>query len=84
MVQEPKTQIALRGKNLTLYCRAASTSAAKMAFTWKKDSKALSLSSCQAGAKTCVRDVEHSFDGKGMEITSELVLTNLGAEDIGR
>jgi len=84
ILEEPKTQIALRGKNLTLYCRAASTSAAKMAFTWKKNSKALSPSACEAGVKTCIRDIEHSFDGKGMEITSELVLTNLGSTDIGR
>ena len=47
--QEPKTQIALRNKDLILSCRAASTSPADMTFTWKKDNKVLQLSDCESG-----------------------------------
>ena len=74
-IQEPKT---LCGKNWTLYCRAAFTSAAKMAFTWKKNSKALYPFACEAGVKTYIKIFEHSFDGKGTEIT------DLGSTDTGR
>ena len=50
---EPKSQIALRGKDLTLHCRAASTSPAPMAFVWKKDGTILELGACQTG-RSCI------------------------------
>ena len=43
---EPESQIALRGKDLTLYCRAASTSPAQMNFVWKKDGTVVEEEEC--------------------------------------
>ena len=43
---EPQSQIALRGKDLTLYCRAASTSPAQMNFVWKKDGTVVEEEEC--------------------------------------
>eukprot|EP00092_Neocalanus_flemingeri_P010605 GFUD01011424.1.p1 GENE.GFUD01011424.1~~GFUD01011424.1.p1 ORF type:complete len:1305 (-),score=340.61 GFUD01011424.1:343-4257(-) len=79
---EPETQIALRGKDLTLFCRAASTSPAPMNFVWKKDGSVLEFARCD-NDNSCIKNVAHSFDGKGMEITSELRLKNLTHVDIG-
>ena len=79
---EPESQIALRGKDLTLYCRAASTSPAQMNFVWKKDGSVVEEEECPA-PRSCVENIAHSFDGKGMEVTSELRLTNLTHLDIG-
>jgi len=79
---EPETQIALRGKDLTLFCRAASTSPAPMNFVWKKDGSVLEYAECD-NDNSCIKNIAHSFDGKGMEITSELRLKNLTHVDIG-
>ena len=79
---EPETQIALRGRDLTLYCRAASTSPATMSFVWKKDGSVLEYAECDTD-NSCIKNVMHSFGGKGMEITSELRLKNLTHVDIG-
>jgi len=79
---EPETQIALRGKDLTLFCRAASTSPAQMNFVWKKDGSVLEYAVCDDD-NSCIKNIAHSFDGKGMEITSELRLKNLTHVDIG-
>ena len=79
---EPETQIALRGKDLTLFCRAASTSPAPMNFVWKKDGSVLEYAECD-NDNSCIMNIAHSFDGKGMEITSELRLKNLTHVDIG-
>jgi Leucine-rich repeat (LRR) protein len=79
---EPETQIALRGRDLTLYCRAASTSPATMTFVWKKDGSVLEYAACD-NDNSCIKNEKHSFDGKGMEITSELRLKNLTHIDIG-
>jgi len=46
---EPKSQIALRGKNLALSCRAASTSPVPMTFVWKKDGALVELGECDHG-----------------------------------
>ena len=35
-------------------------------------------------SRRCINNIDHSFDGTGMEITSELHLTNLGHTDIGK
>ena len=63
-------------------CRAASTSPARMTFVWKKDDTILELGEC-SNSYNCIENTEHSFDGKGMEVTSELRLVNLSHHDIG-
>lgn len=39
--EEPKTQIALKGDNVTLTCKAASSSSSNVTFQWKKDNNVL-------------------------------------------
>ena len=48
ILKQPKTQITLKGDDLTLACRAASTSPADMTFEWKLNSDLISdeLPSC--------------------------------------
>ena len=55
---EPKSQIALRGKDLSLHCRAASTSPAPMTFVWKKDGTILELWECLAD-RSCIEVSSH-------------------------
>ena len=92
IIQQPETQITLKGSSLSLFCRAASTSPEEMSFSWKMDSTADSLDfgSCSGGrdrrepAKGCVSNRAHSFDGKGREVTSELRLKNMTYDDAGK
>lgn len=85
ILRHPQTQITLRGDNLTLACRAASTSPAEMTFVWKLDSDVLEHRDCdETNGGRCVKTIAHSFDGKGREITSELRLTELTYDDAGK
>lgn len=53
-----------------------------MTFVWKKDGTILELGECDMG-HSCIENIAHSFDGKGMEVTSQLKLVNLTHMDIG-
>ena len=53
-----------------------------MTFVWKKDGTILELGACDIG-HSCIENIAHSFDGKGMEVTSQLKLVNLTHMDIG-
>ena len=53
-----------------------------MNFVWKKDGSVLEYAECD-NDNSCIMNIAHSFDGKGMEITSELRLKNLTHVDIG-
>ena len=71
ILKQPETQITLHGNNLTLYCRAASTSPAEMTFVWKIDNDVIDDvgvgNNCTG---RCIYYRPHSFDGKGREVTS--------------
>ena len=88
IIQQPETQKGLRGENLTLFCRAASTSPANMTFLWQLDSNILedvrNDVNCTRNTNRCVQNIAHSFDGKGREITSQLHLKNLTYDDAGK
>uniref|UniRef100_A0A0K2ULZ3 Leucinerich repeats and immunoglobulinlike domains 3 [Chrysemys picta] n=1 Tax=Lepeophtheirus salmonis TaxID=72036 RepID=A0A0K2ULZ3_LEPSM len=86
ILQQPETQITLKGHNLSLFCRAASTSPVDMTFLWKFDSEVIPTEPCtpQKTLSYCSDNTAHSFDGKGREITSELRLKNLTYDDAGR
>ena len=88
IIQQPETQKGLRGENLTLFCRAASTSPANMTFLWQLDSNILedvrNDVNCTRNTNRCVQSIAHSFDGKGREITSQLHLKNLTYDDAGK
>ena len=88
LLEHPKTQIALYGENLSLSCRAASTSSAEMSFSWKVGSNVIEVPECEEGESetvqsNCFKNTPHLFDGKGREITSVLKLTNLRDKDAG-
>ena len=53
-----------------------------MNIVWKKDRSVLEYAECD-NDNSCIMNIAHSFDGKGMEITSELRLKNLTHVDIG-
>lgn len=37
IIEEPKSQMGIKGDNVTLICRATSTASARLHFTWKHD-----------------------------------------------
>ncbi len=96
LLVEPETQIALRGKDLTLTCSAASTLAEPMTFTWKQDTEVLTFDQCQddsteavgdeasTGSRSCIKDMSDNSDGKVTEMTSELRIKNLTHHDSGK
>ncbi|XP_066997340.2 leucine-rich repeats and immunoglobulin-like domains protein 3 isoform X2 [Anabrus simplex] len=76
LIEHPKTGIALKGDNITLHCKASSSSSLPMTFLWKKDN--LYLKSAN------VRQFVRSSDGKGTEQSSELILANITQSDAGK
>lgn len=76
MTEEPLTQISLSGDNVTLVCRAASTSASAVSFQWKKDNMVVEHGSTDNFARTSNGDVT--------EYTSRLHLFNMSNRDEGR
>lgn len=76
IVEHPKMQTALRGNNVTLYCKAASSADLPMTFQWKKDNVDIK----PVNVKQFVR----SNDGKGTEQSSEFTLINITQSDAGK
>ncbi len=71
ILKQPETQITLHGHNLTLFCRAASTSPVDMTFTWKVDNDVIDdVGNGSDCVGRCIYHKSHSFDGKGREVTS--------------
>ena len=71
ILKQPETQITLHGDNVTLFCRAASTSPAEMTFVWKHDDYVVdNVGSGPDCVGRCIYFRSHSFDGKGREVTS--------------
>lgn len=84
ILKQPETQVTLHGANLTLTCRAASTSPAEMSFLWKVDSDNVDADDSPDCSDRCITYHSHSYDGKGREITAKLHLSNLTYDDAGR
>ena len=77
ITEEPITKVALREENVTLTCKAESTSAASpMSAIWKKDNLIYKGSQ--------VVTLARSQDGRSNLMTSELQLQNISDEDAGR
>nr|CAD7595754.1 unnamed protein product [Timema genevievae] len=76
IIEAPKTQVALKGDNITLQCRATSSSHLPMAFQWKKDNLDLKLGYSKQFAR--------SPNGKTTEQNSELVLVNITDNEAGK
>lgn len=60
ILSQPETQVTLHGSNLTLTCRAASTSPANMSFEWKLDSDMVEADESQDCIDRCIRYYPHS------------------------
>ena len=89
ILKQPKTQITLKGENLTMECQAASTSPSEMTFEWKLNSETIEYPDCKIlgesdAHKRCIDNMENSLDGKGRDITSELRMSNLTYDDAGK
>ncbi|PSN57328.1 hypothetical protein C0J52_02121 [Blattella germanica] len=76
IIEDPKTQVALKGGNATLHCKAESSSQVKMTIQWKKDNL-----DWQGGNIT---NFARSLNGKGTEQDSVLFLGNISDSDTGR
>ncbi|XP_063219203.1 leucine-rich repeats and immunoglobulin-like domains protein 3 isoform X2 [Bacillus rossius redtenbacheri] len=76
LLEEPKAQVALRGGNVTLYCRAVSSSHLPMSFLWRKDNLDLKHGHLVQFA--------HTSNGKTIEHNSQLTLVNITDSDSGK
>lgn len=74
-MEEPKVKKALKGDNISLYCKAVSSSPGVMTFVWKRDNIELHDASVNLTAT--------SPDGRYTEYTSELKLFNVAQSDQG-
>ncbi|XP_060516185.1 leucine-rich repeats and immunoglobulin-like domains protein 2 isoform X2 [Cylas formicarius] len=78
LVEEPDLEImALKGENVTLSCKAMSSSSSNMMFVWKKDNVELSNSDVTVMSRT-------DPDGKSMETSSQLNLPHVDNSHAGK
>ncbi|XP_046746528.1 leucine-rich repeats and immunoglobulin-like domains protein 3 isoform X1 [Diprion similis] len=76
IIGEPKTQMSIKGDNVTLYCRATSTANTPLRFTWKHDNAELKNFDIKVDTESLERGIT--------EALSSLYLTNLTHADAGR
>lgn len=76
LIEEPKMKMALKGDNITLSCKAVSSSPNNMSFIWKRDNVEVH--------DVKVSESASSPDGKYTEVASELHLFNISHEDQGK
>lgn len=76
LVEEPKMKMALKGDNVTMFCKAVSSSPNPMTFVWKRDNVEL--------RDVIVTQTASSPDGKRTEVASQLKLVNISHDDQGR
>uniref|UniRef100_A0A182IYD1 Ig-like domain-containing protein n=1 Tax=Anopheles atroparvus TaxID=41427 RepID=A0A182IYD1_ANOAO len=75
LIDEPKSQLGIRGTNVTLVCTATSTAADRMTFKWKQDN--LELPAAQY-------TVEQLNNENGTIGTSELTIPNIQQPGAGK
>lgn len=76
LLQSPENQVALKGQNITLVCKAATASASRLEFQWRKEQKFLSDVETEVSEKVEPNDV--------VVFTSYLHLRNIQNKDEGR
>ncbi|XP_001602155.3 leucine-rich repeats and immunoglobulin-like domains protein 3 [Nasonia vitripennis] len=77
IVEEPKSQLSIKGRNVTLKCRATSTADAPLIFTWKHDNLELR-------DRTLQMDSEPVFSDGITLASSVLNLVNVTNADAGK
>lgn len=76
ILESPETQIALKGQNITLVCKAATASSSMLEFQWRKEQKLLS---------NVEMEMFESVEPNGVTLfTSHLHLRNIQNKDEGR
>jgi hypothetical protein len=76
ITEDPKTEVALKGGNVTLRCKAVSSSQVKMTVQWKKDNVDFHGGN--------ITNFARSPNGKGTELNSVLFLSNISDSDTGK
>ncbi|XP_054000229.1 leucine-rich repeats and immunoglobulin-like domains protein 3 [Hylaeus anthracinus] len=77
IIEEPKSQMGIKGDNVTMTCRATSTANAPLQFTWKHDNVEMESGNVQINTD--------SKESSGVtEAFSVLHLTNVTHDDAGR
>ncbi|XP_029165453.1 leucine-rich repeats and immunoglobulin-like domains protein 3 [Nylanderia fulva] len=76
IIQEPMSQMSIKGDNVTLICRATSTADAPLNFTWKYNNVELSGMNLQTNIS--------SSESGATEATSTLYLTNVTHANAGK
>lgn len=76
LMQSPENQVALKGQNITLVCKAATASASRLEFQWRKEQKFLSDVETEVTEQVEPNDV--------VVFTSYLHLRNIQNKDEGR
>lgn len=76
IIQEPMSQISIKGDNVTLICRANSTADTPLNFTWKHNNVELSGMNLQTNVG--------SFESEATEATSMLHLNNVTHANAGK
>lgn len=76
IIEEPKSQMGIKGDNVTLVCRATSTAIARLHFTWKHDNIEINDDNLQINTDSTENGVT--------EATSILHLTNVTHANAGK
>ncbi|XP_012280255.1 leucine-rich repeats and immunoglobulin-like domains protein 3 [Orussus abietinus] len=76
IIEEPVSRLGIMGRNVTMTCRASSTSDSPLRFTWKRDNVELKNGNFQTDSD--------SSNGTVNEAISILCLTNLTRNDTGK
>ncbi|XP_056645716.1 leucine-rich repeats and immunoglobulin-like domains protein 2 [Diorhabda sublineata] len=78
LIEEPEVAImALKGENITLKCKAVSSSSGAMTFVWRKDNVEIFNPNIEVKSRLY-------SDGKSTETTSHLYLTNIDHNHAGK
>ncbi|CAK9825715.1 Leucine-rich repeats and immunoglobulin-like domains protein 3 [Anthophora retusa] len=76
IIEEPKSQMGIKGDNVTLVCRATSTASAPLNFTWKHDNVEMEDANLQINTDSTESGVT--------EASSILILTNVTHANAGK
>ncbi|XP_044741546.1 leucine-rich repeats and immunoglobulin-like domains protein 3 [Chrysoperla carnea] len=78
LIEGPETKMTLKGENVSLRCRAKSSSPSVMTFKWKRDNVEIDAQPPTTGVQT------QTDNGRSTEAMSELHLYNVTHNDVGK
>ncbi|KAI1289583.1 Leucine-rich repeats and immunoglobulin-like domains protein 3 [Halotydeus destructor] len=83
IMEEPQTQIVLKGSNIILMCKAASSSSTEMSFSWRKDNEILNLDTSKNYVTTYAQRANETNGMSINEYANLLHLVNVEESDAG-